>query len=273
MMNRAHRARGAPIVGVVLLIALSGCSGSSGRHAAPLPQPSTTLTTPSTTTATTAPGSQTTTSTTTPQTSGPRTVLSPIGLNVRAQPAKTASVLGTAAQGAVLTVLAHAAGWFQVKGATVTGWISDSATLSAKGTFGDFLSSTGDFGALYPAGWTTVAAPPASVVFRAPSGGDTIVVTTAATVALLGTGRAGYRATGSEEVVACGVTSYLISFVKVAAPASGGAAPLPNLAQVRLTLDPQHALGIDANLTDLSQLQTVRDFVNSVTFPFPQCQH
>jgi hypothetical protein len=234
------------------------------------------LTTPSTTTATTAPGSQTTTSTTTPQTSGPRTVLSPIGLNVRAQPAKTAAVLGTAAQGAVLTVLAHMAGWFQVKGATVTGWISDSTTLSAKGTLGNYLSSTGDFGALYPAPWTTVGAPPASVVFRSPSGGDTIVVTTAATVALLGTGRAGYRATGSEEVVACGVTSYLVSFVKVAAPAapaSGGAVPLPDLAQVRLTLDPQHALGIDANLTDLSQLQTVRDFVNSVTFPFPQCQH
>jgi hypothetical protein len=211
-------------------------------------------------------------------------VLSPIGLNVRAQPAKTAAVLGTAAQGAVLTVLAHTAatgGWFQVKGATVTGWISDSATLSAQGTFGNYLASTGDFGALYPATWTTVAAPPASVVFRAPSGGDTIVVTSAAKVALLGAGRAGYRATGSEEVVVCGVTSYLTRYVMVATPAtaatttpaSGGAAPEPNLAQVRITLDPQHALGIDANLTDLSQLQTVRDFVNSVTFPFPQCQH
>jgi len=270
------------IVDVALALALGACSASAGRHASPGPLPSATLTIPSTTATTTAPGSQTTTQTTTPQTTGPRTVLSPIGLNVRAQPAKTAAVLGTAAQGAVLTVLAHTSGWFQVKGATVTGWISDSPTLSAEGRFGSYLSSAGQFGALYPATWNVGVSPPASVIFRPSSGGETIVVTTAASVGLLGAGRTGYRASGSEEVVVCGVTSYLNRYVKLAAPpastapappaAVGAAAPQANLAQVRITLDPQHALGIDANLTDLSQLQTVRDFVNSVTFPYPQCQ-
>jgi hypothetical protein len=227
------------------------------------------------------PTSVPTSSTTTPQTSGPRTVLSPIGLNVRAQPAKTAQVLGTAAQGTVLNVLAHSdqtGGWFQVKGATVTGWISDSPTLTAQGKFNAYMQNTGQFGALYPATWTTAAVPPASVVFRAPSGGETIVVTTGMNVGQLGVGRAGYRRSGSEQVLACGVTSYLDTYAQsgtptTTAPAPGGAAPQQNLAQVRLTLDPQHALGIDANLTDMSQLQTVRDFVNAVTFPFPQCEH
>jgi hypothetical protein len=200
-------------------------------------------------------------------------------LNVRAQPAKTAAVLGTAARGAVLTVLAHTAGWFQVKGQTVTGWISDSPTLSAQGKYGSYMDSAGAFGALYPATWTAAGSPPASVIFRAPTAGETIVVTTAANLGLLPAGRAGYRANGSEEVVVCGVTTYLNRFVKATAPVStatpapGGAVLEPNLAQVRITLDPQHALGIDANLTDLSQLQAVRDFINSVTFPYPQCQH
>jgi hypothetical protein len=202
-------------------------------------------------------------------------------LNVRAQPAKTAQVLGSAAQGTVLTVLAHsdqAGGWFQVKGATVTGWISDSSALTAQGKFTAYMQGTGPFGTLYPATWSTAASPPASVVFRAPSGGETIVVTTAPNVGQLGVGRTGYRRTGSEQVVACGITSYLYTYVQSGAPATTApqpvaAAPQQDLAQVRLTLDPHHALGIDANLTDLSQLQTVRDFVNAVTFPLPQCEH
>jgi hypothetical protein len=55
-----------------------------------------------------------------------------------------------------------------------------------------------------------------------------------------------------------------------AAPAPAAAAGY--LSQIRLSLDPAHALGIDGHLTDLSELQTVRDFANSVTFPYPVCQ-
>ena len=45
-------------------------------------------------------------------------------------------VLGTAAWGSVLTVLGHTGadgGWFEVKGATHTGWISGDPMLSAAG--------------------------------------------------------------------------------------------------------------------------------------------
>jgi len=206
-------------------------------------------------------------------------VLSPIGLNVRAEASKTATVLGTAGQGTTLTVLGHTdggGGWYQVKGATVTGWISDSLKLSAPGKFTAYTSDQHQFTALYPEGWTVAEVPPASVAFHPPSGADTIVATNAATAALLGRGRAGYRQSGAEQMVACGVTADLVTFTQTttsstSTPPVGGTAGR-YLAQIRLTLDGQHALGIEGNLADLAQLQEVRDFVNSLTFPFPQCE-
>ncbi|HWG74839.1 MAG TPA: SH3 domain-containing protein [Acidimicrobiales bacterium] len=226
--------------------------------------------------------SSSTTTTTPPglQTSGPRTVLSPIGLNVRAQPVKTAAVLGTAAQGAVLAVLGHTAasgGWFQVKGATATGWISDNPALSAPGTFAGYVSSTGQFDALYPQGWKVVESPPTTVTFSAPSGDETVVVTTAAKVGQLGRGRPGFVLNTSEQILICGATSYLDIYgppgsPATTAPAAVGTTPGKYLVQARLTINAQHALGIDANLADLSQLQSVRNFVNSVSFAFPPCE-
>ncbi|HEX4865417.1 MAG TPA: SH3 domain-containing protein, partial [Acidimicrobiales bacterium] len=127
-------------------------------------------------------------------------MLSPTGLNVRAAPSASAGVLGSAAQGVALTVLGYTnsgGGWFKVKGATVTGWISEQPTLSAPGEFRFYSSS--QFAALYPASWTesvlsgstpppTTSAPtqatgtsvtpvaPSSIVFRPASGAGDIVV-------------------------------------------------------------------------------------------------
>ncbi len=250
------------MLGASLALLAGACSGSSG-HAAP----------------TTSRPVATSTSTTTVaiQTSGPRTVLSPIGVNVRAQPERAATVLGTAAQGVVLSVLGHTSnggGWFEVKGATVTGWISGDPDLSAPGEFRRY--SSGQFDALYPAVWTPAASPPSSVVFRPDSGAGDIVVTAAPSVTALPDGRAGYGRTGFSPIVVCGVTSELITFQGAPSPgttAAGRAAPAtPYLAQIRLTLDPKNALGMYADLTNLeSQLSLFRAFVASVTFPFPQC--
>jgi hypothetical protein len=209
-----------------------------------------------------------------------RTVLSPVGLNIRAQPAKTAAVVGTAAQAATLTVLAHTdqgGGWFQVKGSTVTGWISDNSTLTAPGKFKSYSSAQLQFEALYPEVWTSAELPPASVVFHPQTGRDTVVVTTAPTAAQLARGRSGYHQTSDDKLVVCGVTGDLFGFTQATAPPAatpgpGGVVAEQYLAQIHLTLDAQHALGIDANYADASQLQTVRDFVSSVKFPFPQCQ-
>jgi hypothetical protein len=250
-----------------LALVLCACHSSTG--------PAATHPTPPSTSVTTVPGP---TTTATP-TSGLRTVLSSVGLHVRAQASKSAAILGTAAHGTTLTVLAHTdqgGGWFEVKGSTVTGWISDNRTLSAPGKFVAYSSSEHLFSALYPETWTHAELPPAGVVFRAPSGPDTVVVTTAASVAQLARGRDGYRQSGDEQIVVCGITGDLFTFTQMttsstATTGPGGVAAEPFLAQVHLTLDAQHALGIDANLGGATLLQTVRDFANSVTFPFPQC--
>ncbi len=265
----------AALTAIVVAVGGGACS-ASGRHAAP-----STVTTvaPVTTTTTTVPGAQTT---------GPRTVLSPTGLRLRAQPSTAAPVLGTAGQGAVLDVLSHtldAGGWYQVKGATVTGWVSDNPALSAPGMFQAYTSNP-QFGALYPTAWTVSASPPGGATFGAPANQEMIVVTTAASVGQLGRGQPGYRSTRSEQVVVCGVTASLITYTRSGALPPTGSGPAATtvtttsgvsgskyLAQIRVTVDAQHALGVDGNLSDLSQLQAMRDFVNSVTFPSPQCQH
>jgi hypothetical protein len=63
--------------------------------------------------------------------------------------------------------------------------------------------------------------------------------------------------------VACGVTGYLFSY----------ATSLPGhyLADLDLSLAAHHVLGIKATLTSTSELKTVLEFVNSVSFPFPEC--
>lgn len=173
--SRDRRAVNVGTAGLLALVVALGACGSSGRHAAPTTTPTTAHTTATTAPLTTVPGIQT---------SGPRTVLSPIGLNLRAQPVRSAHILGTAAQGAVLNVLQHMAqggGWFQVKGATHTGWIIDSRTLSAPGLFRSYASA--QFTVLYPSTWTASASPPNTVTFRAGTGTESIVVRTATTVA------------------------------------------------------------------------------------------
>jgi len=266
-----HRAAAAA---AVLLVA-GACHGSSPKVAAS--KPTTTVST--STVPATASGGSTTTSSIPIQDSGPRTVLSPVGLNVRAQPSKTAPIVGTAAQGTTLTVLSHTTdggGFYQVRGATTTGYITDSPTLSDAGKFIPYSSGPLNFAALYPEGWTTHDQPPASVVFRPQTGQDSIVVTTATTLAQLPRGRTGYHQDSASVPVVCGVTGTMTVLEQSASvpPASlpGGTIAERYLVQLRLTLDAQHALGLDANLADLAQLASVKDVINSLSFPFPQCE-
>jgi len=204
--------------------------------------------------------------------SNERTVLSPIGINVHAQPSKAAKVLGAADQGTVLHVLGYTAaagGWYRVRGETVTGWVIASPSLTAPGVFGVY--SSGMFGALYPATWTYHASP-AAVVFLSP--GSTIVfqVRSGSKAAQFGQGRSGYGRIQSTQVVVCGVTSSMDVYSYAGpTPASTKTRPAPYVVQVRLTLDAKHALGIDSTVTTQSQLTYVSNFINSITFPFPEC--
>ncbi len=259
-MRLGARVAGAAVAAAAFVGAAGGCSGS-GHQASP-----------PTTTATTAASTTTTTVAAGIQASGQRTVLSPIGLNLRAGPSLSAKVLGTAAQGTVLQVLGHSAqsgGWYLVHGATVRGWITDSPRLSAPGTFSSFTSTGHNFSVLYPTGWTVVDSLP-HTRFRSPTAGEQILVRTSATVGALVQGRTGYYQSDSQQVVLCGITSVLFTYTGEASQPRPGTTKY--LAQVRITLDAHHALGVEGDMTSLSQLDTIRDFLYSISFPYPQCE-
>ena len=214
-----------------------------------------------------------------------------MGLNVRSAPSSSASVLGSAAQGVALTVVSYSSGgggWYQVKGATVTGWISADPTLSAPGKFQFYSSSV--FNALYPADWTEAALPgsappatsvpsqaPSSVVFRPGVGAGDILVIATGNVSQLPHGRAGYARESVSQVVACGITAGLVLFRQTgSSPATSSATSIPEsltyLAEIRFAVDNQHALGLYADMPDLGlTFQVFKALVASMTFSAPQC--
>jgi hypothetical protein len=198
--------------------------------------------------------------------SGPQTVLSPIGLNVRAGPSKSAKVIGSADQGTVFQLLGHtnrAGGWYKVRGSTLTGWISADTGYSAPGRFGYYSSDA--FSVLFPVGWTYAGTPKSGVVFRAPTPSEDVAITAASSVAklpLVNQG-AGISQENSQQVVACGVTSNLDTY--------STSSPDKYYAELALPVGAGHALGVKATLRSLSEMRTVRDFVNSISFPEPIC--
>jgi len=211
--------------------------------------------------------------------SGVRTVLSPLGLNIRQSASVSSARLGTAAQGAVLQVVSHTdqnGGWYQVQGQTVTGWVTADPTLTADGQFTQYQSQDRRFSAYYPQDWT-FAESPSNVLFHPSNGDQTIVARNGTRVADFGPGGgAGFNASGQETVIVCGVTGDLNEYTHVgsspASPAPGTAGPLALLAQIRLRLDATHALALDFNYNTAADLEVFGDFYNSMTFPYPQCE-
>lgn len=260
MLTMDVRWRGAALV---LLTLLAGCGSSSPARGVVTNPPD--QGTPS---ATVAVGGQV------------RTVLSPLGLNVRAGPGTTTAVIGTAAQGVTLSVLDRTdqnGGWYKVRGETVTGWITADSSLSAPGMFTAYRSTQRLFNVLYPQDWTFNETPE-QVLFMPQKGGVSIAVRTAASVSALPAAPPGMIRSGSEQVVVCGVTGDRIDYTRVAgaaspspSPGAGSGESFPLLSEIRLRLDAQHALGLGFTYTSASQLQRFRDFYNSLTFPFPAC--
>ncbi len=258
-----HRLAHPATVAVVAVMALVATScGSSSHHG------TTTTLAPTTTARPTTSTSRPTTSTTAAvtQAHGSVTVLSPIGLHVRAGPSRSAKVIGSAAWGAVLQLIGYTSrhgGWYKVQGTTLTGWMSADPAYSARGQFSSYNGTA--FSVLYPAGWTQGGVPKSGVTFRSPSPSEKVIITTAPSLAKLppaGHG-VGVSQSSSRVFVACGVTSYFVTYTT--------SAPNRDLAGIALLLDAHHALGLRATYTSPSQLRTVLDFVNSLSFPFAVC--
>jgi uncharacterized protein YgiM (DUF1202 family) len=211
--------------------------------------------------------------------SGVRTVLSTLGLNIHSGPSISSPHLGTVAQGAVLAVLDHTdqnGGWYKVQGQTVTGWITGDPTLTAAGQFQQYQSTARNFSVLYPADWT-FAEETADTLFHPLTGPQSIVVRTGTRTSDFGPGGAsGYLGSSQTTVIVCGITGNLNEYARSAGapptPTPGTAGPLALLAQIRLRLDATHALALDYNYTAASELEIFNDVYNSMTFPYPQCQ-
>lgn len=211
-----------------------------------------------------------------PQTSGVRTVLAPLGLNLRSSASASGQVLGTVAQGTLLTVVGYDAaggGWYHVQGTSTTGWITANPQYSSPHRFSSYQSSQRGFGALYLDDWT-FAEDPAAVVFRPQqSGGQAIIVQMGASLDALGPpGRDGYTLVTTNSAEVFGVTGVLRTYDRTGSVASPGAdspPPLMHLAEIRLTIDSQRAMRIDFAYDNASDLQQFTDFYDSVSFPPP----
>lgn len=234
---------------------------------------------------------------------GVRTVLAPLGLNLHGAAAANAPVLATLGEGTTVTVVSHTAagatGWYQVKGETQTGWISDDPSLSSPRELSEYDNDTGGFRVLYPTTWT-FAESGGSAQFRPQSGGQqTITVVTAATLAALGQpGRTGYAVVSTAALEVYGVTGVLRRFDRSAGvplasaapvtPLPAGATPqatalavpnLAHLAEIRLSVRSTYAMRIDYDYSNDADLAVFQDFYNSMylqaasTTPTPSPGH
>ncbi|HXA27145.1 MAG TPA: SH3 domain-containing protein [Candidatus Angelobacter sp.] len=210
------------------------------------------------------------------QTSGVRTVLAPLGLNLRSADSSQSQVLGTVAQGTLLTVIGHSdsnGGWYRVKGDTTSGWITASANFSSPHRFTLYQSAPRGFNALYLEGWAFTESDTAVVFRPTAGGGQAIVVTTGATIEQLGpAGRSGYTLASTDTVEVFGVTANLRVFSRtgtVASPGADSPPPLSHLAEVRFTIDSTRAMRLDFGYDDSGQISEFSDFFNSISFPPP----
>lgn len=207
--------------------------------------------------------------------SGTRTILAPLGLNLRAQPSRDAASLADLAQGTVVTVLAHVSqngGWFQVMGQTQTGWIADDPTFSSPRHFNVYQSDQRGFSALYPDSWT-FAEQPNQVVFTPQTGGASITVVIAASLDAVGPpGRTGYSLSSTESTEVDGITGLLRSYDRSgSAPAASPGEPqhLDHLAEFRATIDAKRAIRADLDYASADIFPIFRDVLDAIVFPAP----
>jgi len=211
----------------------------------------------------------------TAQSSGIRTVLAPLGLNLRSADSATSQVLGTVAQGTLLTVIGHSdsnGGWYRVKGDTTSGWVTANPQFTSPHNFTLYQSTPRGFNALYLEGWAFTESDTA-VVFRPTSGGQAIVVKTGPSLDVLGAaGRDGYTLASTETVEVFGVTANLRVFSRtgsVASPGPDSPPPLTHLAEIRFAIDSSRAMRLDFAYDDTGQLTQFTDFYDSISFPPP----
>jgi len=265
----ARRAALSAGTALVLVLVAGACGSGSGGVPSARPSPRATATA----TATPSP---------TPGIAGPGTtltVIAPLGLNIRDQGSTSGAVLGSLGQGSVVTVVAHSGqngGWYEVKGETVTGWITDNPAYTSPRHFELYQSDAHGFSALYLNTWVFAEGGPSMVSFHPQSGPyPQITVANGHDLAALGApGSGGYATVEVDSAEVYGVTGALKLSARgasaTAAPASPGQPPAPPLlAELRVTLDASRAMRLDFLYSSADDLRTFRDFYGSIIVPTP----
>jgi hypothetical protein len=204
------------------------------------------------------------------------TVIAPLGLKLRDAGSADGAVLGSLGQGTVVTVVSHGGqnnAWYQVKGETQTGWITDDPGFTSPRHFELYQSDAHGFSALYLNTWSFTEGAGA-VSFRPQSGGyPEIAAVTGPSLAALGApGAEGYSTVQVDAAEVFGVTGVLRLYARggAAPAATPGQPPLPPLlAEVRVTLDASRAMRLDFLYSKSEELRTFRDFYGSIILPQP----
>jgi Bacterial SH3 domain len=204
------------------------------------------------------------------------TVLAPLGLKLRDSGSPAGTVLGNLGQGTTVTVVSHSdqdGGWYQVKGETQTGWISDNPAYTSPRHFELYQSDAHGFSALYLDSWS-FSEGAAAVLFRPRSGGyPQITVATGPTLDAMGPpGMAGYSTVEVDPAEVFGITGVLKLSARSGspAPATPGQPPVPPLlAELRVTLDAHRAMRLDYLYSTPDELTSFRDFYDSIIVPAP----
>jgi Bacterial SH3 domain len=204
------------------------------------------------------------------------TVIAPLGLKLRDSGSTDGAVLGSLGQGTVVTVLAHGGQdghWYQVKGETQTGWITDNPAFTSARHFELYQSDAHGFSALYLDTWAFTEGAGA-VTFKPQSGGyPRISAATGPTLDALGpAGMEGYATVEVDSAEVFGITGVLKLYSRggTAAAATPGEQPLPSrLAELLVTLDAKRAMRLDFLYSSPDDLRTFRDFYGSIIVPQP----
>lgn len=265
LARRGHIRRGTAMAAVLAAVAVAGCgSATSGPSASHAPRARATVSASASPSSGAVPVGTTI------------TVLAPLGLKVRDSGSPTGAVLGNLGQGSTVTVVSHSdqnGGWYEVKGETQTGWITDNPAYTSPRHFELYQSDAHGFSALYLDSWSFTEGTTA-VVFHPQNGAyPQVTVANGPSIDALGPpGMAGYATVEIDPAEVYGVTGVLRLLARSGspAPAPSGQPPLPPLlAELRVALDPHRAMRLDYLYSTSDELSTFRDFYTSIIVPTP----
>jgi hypothetical protein len=187
-------------------------------------------------------------------------VIAPLGVNLRASPSTSAAVLQVISQGVTLSIVGHNSangGWWQVKGASESGWVTAQTQYTSPLAFRTFSSAAPvAWSVMYPPGWTFAQQGSGTVIFS-DGAAETITFMSASTTAQLpAAAPTGATQSGAAAVVVFGVTAPLVTYSSTTA----------YLASVEFQAQPALAFLIKAQLLSKTGGATLNLFLETVFF-------